>query len=114
MCWRSALISPGRDDVPAPADGGRMVAAQEGKRPLIRLAFHGSESRPEHSCAWTAAGAGIGWPTERMFVHDRGVYLAGVPVRDELVLELARLVDDPALAVRLSRTPTDAWSACWR
>ena len=29
------------------------------------------------------------------------MYLAGVPVRDELILELARLVDDPDLAGRL-------------
>jgi hypothetical protein len=29
------------------------------------------------------------------------MYLAGLPVRDELVLELARLVDDPDLARRL-------------
>ena len=39
-----------------------------------------------------------------MFVHDRGVYLAGVPVRDELVLELAGLVDDPALGERLEES----------
>src|SRR5688572_28267116 len=38
---------------------------------------------------------------EHMFVHDRGVYLAGLPVREELVLELARRVDDPTLAERL-------------
>lgn len=29
------------------------------------------------------------------------IHLAGVPVRDELVLELARIVDDDALADRL-------------
>jgi len=29
------------------------------------------------------------------------VHLAGIPVRDELLLELARLVDDDALADRL-------------
>ena len=33
---------------------------------------------------------------ERMFL------LAGIPVRDEAVLKLARLVDDPALAQRLN------------
>jgi hypothetical protein len=31
------------------------------------------------------------------------VMLAGVPVRDDLVLELARLVDDDALAEKLER-----------
>lgn len=29
------------------------------------------------------------------------MFLAGIPVRDDLVLELARLVDDPELAIRL-------------
>ncbi len=29
------------------------------------------------------------------------MFLAGIPVRDELILELARLVDDPELADRL-------------
>ena len=29
------------------------------------------------------------------------MHLAGVPIQDELVLELARLVDDPVLAARL-------------
>jgi hypothetical protein len=29
------------------------------------------------------------------------MFLAGIPIRDELVLELARLVDDPSLAERL-------------
>ncbi len=29
------------------------------------------------------------------------VYLAGIPVRDDLILELARLVDDPELEDRL-------------
>ena len=29
------------------------------------------------------------------------MFLAGIPIRDELVLELARLVDDPNLADRL-------------
>lgn len=37
---------------------------------------------------------GLGRTIERMF-------LAGVPVRDELVLELARMVDDEALAEKL-------------
>jgi hypothetical protein len=35
------------------------------------------------------------------FCEHTFVYLAGVPVRDELVLELARLVNDDALAGRL-------------
>lgn len=29
------------------------------------------------------------------------MHLAGIPVRDEAILELARLVDDPALAAKL-------------
>jgi hypothetical protein len=29
------------------------------------------------------------------------MFLAGIPIRDDLVLELARLVDDPQLADRL-------------
>ena len=29
------------------------------------------------------------------------MFLAGIPIRDDLVLELARLVDDPTLAERL-------------
>jgi hypothetical protein len=37
----------------------------------------------------------------REHVYARRVFLAGVPVRDELVLELARLVDDDALGSRL-------------
>jgi hypothetical protein len=39
-----------------------------------------------------------------MFVDDQAVYLAGVPVHDELVLELAKLIDDPALAERLEES----------
>ena len=39
-----------------------------------------------------------------MFVQDHAVYLAGVPVHDELVLELAKLIDDPALAERLEES----------
>jgi hypothetical protein len=35
------------------------------------------------------------------------VFLAGLPVRDELILELARLVDDPDLADRLERAYGD-------
>jgi hypothetical protein len=31
----------------------------------------------------------------------REMFLAGLPVRDDLILELARLVDDEALAERL-------------
>jgi hypothetical protein len=31
------------------------------------------------------------------------MFLAGIPIRDELVLELARLVDDPDLAERLEQ-----------
>ena len=31
-------------------------------------------------------------------VYARAVYLAGIPVRDDLILELARLVDDDLLA----------------
>jgi hypothetical protein len=38
-------------------------------------------------------------PPERCTVEH--MFFAGVPVRDELVLELARLVDDDALAGRL-------------
>jgi hypothetical protein len=38
------------------------------------------------------------------------VYLAGLPVRDELVLALALLVDDPNLASRLE----DAYGRCVR
>ena len=33
------------------------------------------------------------------------MFLAGIPIRDDLILELARLVDDPELAERLE----DAW-----
>ena len=32
------------------------------------------------------------------------IMLAGIPVRDELLLELARLVDEPQLAERLETT----------
>jgi hypothetical protein len=34
-------------------------------------------------------------------VTIEGMHVAGLPVRDELVLDLARLVDDPDLAGRL-------------
>jgi hypothetical protein len=35
------------------------------------------------------------------------MFLAGLPVRDDLILELARLVDDPQLADRLERAYGD-------
>lgn len=31
-------------------------------------------------------------------MYARAVYLAGIPVRDDLILELARLIDDQELA----------------
>lgn len=34
-------------------------------------------------------------------MYGRPLFLAGIPVRDDLILELARLVDDDALATRL-------------
>ncbi len=37
--------------------------------------------------------------TEHVYV--RMVFLAGIPIRDDLILELARLVDDEQLADRL-------------
>jgi hypothetical protein len=36
-----------------------------------------------------------------VFPYHRDVHLAGIPVRDDLILELTRLVDDDDLAGRL-------------
>jgi hypothetical protein len=46
----------------------------------------------------TPAAAVSAIPDRDMIEH---MFLAGVPVRDELVLELARLGDDPSLASKL-------------
>jgi hypothetical protein len=45
----------------------------------------------------------FGWPRilRRTCVRSRALFLAGIPIRDDLILELARLVDGDALADRL-------------
>ena len=64
--------------------------------------------------AWRSLVSALVWGTrgpefesrrpDQVFMRDCGLQAAfsfGVPIRDEAVLELARLVDDPALADRL-------------